>query len=101
MRLKAGDLFLVGVEVCVASADQLPRQLDSIGVGHRLVKDAASAQIQRPGMASATATNPDAWLMAVVTVTAVLTMVGVVAADVIYALVDPRIVPGRGFRRIA
>ena len=34
-------------------------------------------------------------LMAVVTVTAVVTMLGVVAADVVYALVDPRIVPGR------
>ncbi len=36
-----------------------------------------------------------AWLTAVVTVTALLTMLGLVAADVIYALVDPRIVPGR------
>jgi len=36
-----------------------------------------------------------AWLMAAVTVTAVLTMLGVVAADVIYAVIDPRIVPGR------
>lgn len=35
------------------------------------------------------------WLMAVVTVTAVLTMVGILTSDVIYALVDPRIVPGR------
>ncbi|MBN2340424.1 MAG: ABC transporter permease [Deltaproteobacteria bacterium] len=35
------------------------------------------------------------WLLAVVTVTAVLTMVGILASDVIYALVDPRIVPGR------
>jgi len=36
-----------------------------------------------------------AWLTAVVTVTAVLTVIGVVLADVIYALIDPRIVPGR------
>ena len=36
-----------------------------------------------------------AWLTAVVTVTAVLTVIGVVLADVIYALVDPRIVPGQ------
>jgi len=36
-----------------------------------------------------------AWLTAVVTVTAVLTVVGVVLADVIYALIDPRIVPGQ------
>ena len=43
--------------------------------------------------------NDHAWLMAVVTVTAVLTMLGVVLADVIYAIVDPRIVPGRGFGR--
>lgn len=35
------------------------------------------------------------WLLAVVTVTAVLTMLGILASDVIYALVDPRIVPGR------
>ncbi|HUT78697.1 MAG TPA: ABC transporter permease [Polyangia bacterium] len=42
-----------------------------------------------------------AWLMAVVTVTAVMTMAGVVLADVIYALVDPRIVPGRGLGRRA
>jgi peptide/nickel transport system permease protein len=36
-----------------------------------------------------------AWLMAVVTVTAILTMAGVVLADAVYALVDPRVVPGR------
>ena len=36
-----------------------------------------------------------AWLMAVVTVTAVLTMLGIVLSDLIYAIVDPRIVPGR------
>jgi len=36
-----------------------------------------------------------AWLTAVVTVTAVLTVIGVVLADVIYALVDPRNVPGQ------
>ncbi|MDD5307746.1 MAG: ABC transporter permease subunit [Deltaproteobacteria bacterium] len=36
-----------------------------------------------------------AWLMAVVTVTAIMTMVGVVLADAVYALVDPRVVPGR------
>ena len=35
------------------------------------------------------------WLLAVVTVTAVLTMVGILASDVIYAMVDPRIMPGR------
>lgn len=34
------------------------------------------------------------WLMAVVTVTAVMTMIGVVAADAVYALLDPRIAPG-------
>ncbi len=34
------------------------------------------------------------WLMAVVTVTAVLTLVGVVASDAIYAVIDPRIAPG-------
>jgi peptide/nickel transport system permease protein len=39
------------------------------------------------------------WLMAVVTVTAVLTMLGILASDVIYALVDPRIVPGQRFWR--
>ncbi|MBN2717710.1 MAG: ABC transporter permease subunit [Deltaproteobacteria bacterium] len=39
------------------------------------------------------------WLMAVVTVTAVLTMVGILASDVIYALVDPRIMPGRRIGR--
>lgn len=36
------------------------------------------------------------WLLAVVTVTAILTMLGVIIADAIYALIDPRIVPGRG-----
>ena len=35
------------------------------------------------------------WLMAAVTVTAVLTMVGTLASDVVYALIDPRIAPGR------
>ncbi|MCP4676221.1 MAG: ABC transporter permease [Deltaproteobacteria bacterium] len=35
------------------------------------------------------------WLLAVVTVTAALTMLGVVAADAVYAVVDPRIAPGR------
>jgi peptide/nickel transport system permease protein len=39
------------------------------------------------------------WLLAVVTVTAVLTMVGILASDVIYAIVDPRIVPGRRIGR--
>ncbi|MBN2529983.1 MAG: ABC transporter permease [Deltaproteobacteria bacterium] len=39
------------------------------------------------------------WLLAVVTVTAVLTMVGILASDVIYAVVDPRIVPGRRLGR--
>jgi peptide/nickel transport system permease protein len=36
-----------------------------------------------------------AWLVAVVTVTAILTILGMAIADVVYALVDPRIVPGR------
>jgi peptide/nickel transport system permease protein len=36
-----------------------------------------------------------AWLVAVVTVTAILTMLGMLVADVVYAIVDPRIVPGR------
>jgi peptide/nickel transport system permease protein len=36
-----------------------------------------------------------AWLVAVVTVTAILTILGMVLADVVYAIVDPRIVPGR------
>jgi peptide/nickel transport system permease protein len=35
------------------------------------------------------------WLIAAVTATAVLTMAGTVASDVIYALIDPRITPGR------
>ncbi len=35
------------------------------------------------------------WLLAVVTVTAAMTMFGVVAADAIYAIVDPRIAPGQ------
>jgi peptide/nickel transport system permease protein len=35
------------------------------------------------------------WLTAAVAVTAAMTVLGVVLADVIYALVDPRIVPGR------
>lgn len=39
------------------------------------------------------------WLLAVVTVTAVLTMIGILASDVIYAIVDPRIVPGRRIGR--
>ncbi len=42
-----------------------------------------------------------AWLMAVVTVTAVLTMAGGVLSDVVYALVDPRIAPGRRLGRRA
>jgi peptide/nickel transport system permease protein len=58
-----------------------------------------------PGMGletfEAIRTGDHAWLMAVVTVTAVLTMVGIVLADVIYALVDPRIVPGRSLGRRA
>ncbi len=45
--------------------------------------------------------NDHAWLMAVVTVTAILTMLGVVLSDVIYALVDPRIMPGRRLGRSA
>lgn len=36
-----------------------------------------------------------AWLVAVVTVTALLTILGMVIADVVYAIVDPRIAPGR------
>jgi peptide/nickel transport system permease protein len=52
-----------------------------------------------PGMGletfEAIRTGDHAWLTAVVTVTAVLTVFGVVLSDVIYALVDPRIVPGR------
>lgn len=36
------------------------------------------------------------WLMAVVTVTAVMTMIGVVAADAIHAAIDPRVTPGEG-----
>lgn len=36
-----------------------------------------------------------AWLVAVVTVTAILTILGMLLADVVYAVVDPRIVPGR------
>jgi peptide/nickel transport system permease protein len=39
------------------------------------------------------------WLTAVITVTAVLTMLGMLASDVIYAIVDPRIMPGRKFGR--
>jgi ABC-type dipeptide/oligopeptide/nickel transport system permease component len=38
------------------------------------------------------------WLVAVVTVTAAMTMIGVVAADAIYAVIDPRIAPGIGGR---
>ena len=34
------------------------------------------------------------WLLAVVTVTAFMTMLGVIAADTIYALIDPRMAPG-------
>jgi peptide/nickel transport system permease protein len=34
------------------------------------------------------------WLMAVVTVTAVMTLFGIVMADAVYAFLDPRIVPG-------
>ena len=36
------------------------------------------------------------WLVAVVTVTAAMTMIGVVAADAIHAVIDPRIAPGIG-----
>jgi len=36
-----------------------------------------------------------AWLVAVVTVTAILTIFGMAFADVVYAIVDPRIAPGR------
>ncbi len=39
------------------------------------------------------------WLVAVVTVTAAMTMIGVVAADAIYAVIDPRIAPGIGGRQ--
>jgi ABC-type dipeptide/oligopeptide/nickel transport system permease component len=35
------------------------------------------------------------WLVAVITVTAIVTILGIVLADVVYAIVDPRIVPGR------
>ncbi len=35
------------------------------------------------------------WLLAVVTASALMTLVGVVLADALYALIDPRIVPGR------
>lgn len=35
------------------------------------------------------------WLLAAVAVTAILTMLGVVVADGIYAFIDPRIVPGK------
>ncbi len=42
-----------------------------------------------------------AWLMAVVTVTAVLTMLGIVLSDLIYAVVDPRIVPGRRLEKLS
>ncbi|MCP4600639.1 MAG: ABC transporter permease [Proteobacteria bacterium] len=35
------------------------------------------------------------WLIAAVTVTAIMTMFGVVAADAVYALIDPRIAPGQ------
>ncbi len=36
------------------------------------------------------------WLVAVVTVTAVMTMIGAIVADTIYAALDPRIAPGLG-----
>jgi peptide/nickel transport system permease protein len=36
-----------------------------------------------------------AWLVAVVTVTAIVTILGMALADIVYAVVDPRIVPGR------
>jgi peptide/nickel transport system permease protein len=53
-----------------------------------------------PGMGletfEAVGAQDNAWLIAVVTVTAAFTTVGMIAADVIYALVDPRIAPGRG-----
>ena len=39
------------------------------------------------------------WLMATVTVTAVMTMIGVIAADALYALIDPRIAPGGSGKR--
>jgi peptide/nickel transport system permease protein len=52
-----------------------------------------------PGMGyetfEAIRSNDQPWLMAVVTVTALMTLFGVVAADAVYALVDPRIAPGR------
>lgn len=35
------------------------------------------------------------WLLAVVTASALMTLVGVILADALYALIDPRIVPGR------
>ena len=56
-----------------------------------------------PGMGYETITalraHDQPWLMAVVTVTAVMTMIGVVAADAIYAVIDPRITPGEGGTR--
>jgi ABC-type dipeptide/oligopeptide/nickel transport system permease component len=40
------------------------------------------------------------WLVAVVTVTAFMTILGVIAADTVYAVIDPRIAPGmRGEKR--
>lgn len=38
------------------------------------------------------------WLVAVVTVTAAMTMIGVLVADTVYAVLDPRIAPGIGGR---
>ncbi|NLN63710.1 MAG: ABC transporter permease subunit [Myxococcales bacterium] len=39
------------------------------------------------------------WLIAVVTVTAIITIVASILADILYALVDPRILPGRSTAR--
>ena len=39
--------------------------------------------------------NDQPWLIAVVTVTAAMTLIGVVAADVLCAVLDPRIMPGQ------
>ncbi len=52
-----------------------------------------------PGMGyetfEAIRTHDQPWLLAVVTVTAILTLFGVIASDVVYALIDPRIAPGQ------
>ena len=39
------------------------------------------------------------WIMAVTTITAILTMVGIMATDLLYALIDPRLEPGGGPER--